>query len=78
MTTRGRGGGIEGAAEGRHGDGSGSEATVVHREDGNFAKTPLPHFFFSVFLLISKQQPLLIKLRHITIFKNSEIIQGGS
>ena len=35
------GGGIEGAAEGRHGDGSGSEATIVHREDGTFAKKNL-------------------------------------
>ena len=38
------GGPAEGAAEGRHGDGSGSEATVVHKEDGNFAKTPLALF----------------------------------
>ena len=34
----------------RHGDGSGSEAIVVHRDDGNLPKTPPAAFFFSVFL----------------------------
>ena len=78
ISTRGKGG---------PSDVEGSTATAAlapcqyhcgDRDDGIFLENPLPLFFFSIFLLNFKTATLANLIEAYNIFKNSEIIQGGS